>query len=143
MGAVARRTPGDCFAGYSQLETTTCGVCGVLFAPPEVLLDDCRENGSSFFCPNGHSLVFNDYENKRLKRDLEREREKSARLVAARDQAEASARAQKAQATRARNELKRIKERIDNGVCPCCNRSFKNVHRHMKSQHPDFTIPES
>lgn len=28
--------------------------------------------------------------------------------------------------------------RIRNGVCPCCNRSFKDVHRHMKSQHPEF-----
>lgn len=28
------------------------------------------------------------------------------------------------------------------GVCPCCNRSFTNVRRHMTSQHPDYTIPE-
>ncbi len=32
----------------------------------------------------------------------------------------------------------RIKNRIANGVCPCCRRSFKNLHRHMQSQHPDY-----
>lgn len=25
------------------------------------------------------------------------------------------------------------------GVCPCCNRTFKNLARHMAGQHPGFT----
>lgn len=40
-------------------------------------------------------------------------------------------RAQKGQNTR-------LKNRIAAGVCPCCNRSFQNVARHMAGQHPDF-----
>ncbi len=32
----------------------------------------------------------------------------------------------------------RIKKRVANGVCPCCNRSFKDLARHMKGQHPEF-----
>lgn len=32
----------------------------------------------------------------------------------------------------------RIKNRIGNGVCPCCNRTFKNLARHMSGQHPDY-----
>lgn len=32
----------------------------------------------------------------------------------------------------------RLKKRIFNGVCPCCNRTFKNLHLHMENQHPEF-----
>jgi uncharacterized Zn finger protein (UPF0148 family) len=32
----------------------------------------------------------------------------------------------------------RMKNRAANGVCPCCNRYFANVHRHMMTQHPEF-----
>jgi len=32
----------------------------------------------------------------------------------------------------------RIKNRIANGVCPCCQRSFKNLHSHMQNKHPDY-----
>lgn len=32
----------------------------------------------------------------------------------------------------------RIKNRIGNGVCPCCKRTFTNLARHMKGQHPDY-----
>jgi hypothetical protein len=33
---------------------------------------------------------------------------------------------------------KRQLERVASGVCPCCNRSFVNLRRHMKTQHPEF-----
>lgn len=32
----------------------------------------------------------------------------------------------------------RTRNRIANGVCPCCDRSFTNLQRHMASKHPDY-----
>lgn len=32
----------------------------------------------------------------------------------------------------------RIKNRVANGVCPCCTRTFQNLHRHMETKHPEF-----
>jgi hypothetical protein len=26
-------------------------------------------------------------------------------------------------------------------VCPCCNRSFQNLRRHMATKHPEFNAP--
>ena len=37
----------------------------------------------------------------------------------------------------------RLKNRVGKGVCPCCNRSFANLKRHMASQHPEFAGDES
>lgn len=36
----------------------------------------------------------------------------------------------------------RIKNRVGKGVCPCCNRYFANVHRHMANQHPEFAAEQ-
>lgn len=143
MGVVHQgQSTGDTFAGYSDLEVTVC-TCGVLFAAPSKLLNSRRETGDDFYCPNGHVLVFTDYENKRLKKKLDRERERSGRLAAELDQTEAARRAEKAAKTRIKQDRDRTRARIAEGVCPCCNRTFKDVARHMKSQHPDFRPGES
>ena len=41
------------------------------------------------------------------------------------------ARSQKAAKTR-------LKNRVASGVCPCCNRTFKQLAAHMSRQHPEF-----
>lgn len=40
----------------------------------------------------------------------------------------------KAQSTR----LRKVKDRVKNGVCPCCNRTFVNLQRHMHTKHPSY-----
>jgi hypothetical protein len=39
-------------------------------------------------------------------------------------------------------QVTRIKNRVKNGVCICCNRSFSDLHQHMLTKHPDFSTPE-
>jgi hypothetical protein len=34
----------------------------------------------------------------------------------------------------------RMANRIKHGVCPCCNRTFLNLQRHMTTQHPSFNM---
>jgi hypothetical protein len=38
-------------------------------------------------------------------------------------------------------ELRRIQKRTAAGVCPCCNRTFQQLARHMKTRHPEQPIP--
>jgi hypothetical protein len=122
----------DQFAGQTTLEIEIC-TCGVLFAAPEHMLDARRKDGKSFYCPNGHSLTYDgDYQ--RLKKELERSKDRAARERALRDQAEASLRATRGVVTKQRKKL----ERVSKGVCPCCNRTFKDLRRHMETKHPDY-----
>ena len=37
-----------------------------------------------------------------------------------------------------KGQVTRIKKRVANGVCPCCNRTFKDLAAHMSTQHPDY-----
>jgi DNA-binding XRE family transcriptional regulator len=50
-------------------------------------------------------------------------------------QAESRAREKTGQIARS---YKRVRDRIRNGVCPCCNRTFQNLANHMRTEHADY-----
>lgn len=117
------------------LEATSCCVCGVEFAMPDVLLRKRLANKGSFWCPNGHSLAFTESSVQRLQRQLNAAQDATARAEARARDAENRRRAAVGQTTKLRN-------RISDGVCPCCHRTFVNVQRHMATKHPDFAGEE-
>lgn len=96
------------------LATEECYKCGVVFAVPESFQNKRRQDGSEFFCPNGHGQVYTETEVMRLRAKL--------------DQAEAAK-------ERAEHKIERMKIRIHAGICPECHRHFDNVQRHMQSKH--------
>lgn len=114
-----------------EMEATWCIVCGVDFAMPARLIKKRREDGLGFHCPNGHSLTFKDNEHDKIRRERDQLKQDNARLV---EDAQAARRS----VVKAEKETKRLKRRAVGGACPCCNRSFQNMARHMKTKHPDF-----
>lgn len=116
-----------------ELDTTTCASCAMLFSMPALFLSKRRDDGKTFYCPAGHHLHFGGpTEAERLKRDLARK----AEMLDAANARAATAEREKQAVTKAH---KKMRVRVMNGVCPCCNRTFQNLMQHMKSQHPDFT----
>lgn len=128
---------------HTTLSVIECAECGVLFAMPRALYNTAREYSAAapgkthlFYCPNGHSLRYDGRNREQeLADQVRHERERAALMAAERDQAEASARAYKGAATRARR-------RAGAGVCPCCKRTFKALARHMASKHPGYDPEE-
>lgn len=128
----------------TTLELITCVRCGVAFAAPADLLSRRRENHESFYCPNGHSLSFPSQsdaekaqaEAAKYKKLWRQEQAYAAGAIEERNAAQRSLKATRAAHTRTKN-------RIANGVCPCCNRSFSNLNEHMHMEHPDYTKEES
>jgi hypothetical protein len=114
---------------YTERLIVTHCWCGIALAIPASLHRIANDEGKSVYCPLGHKFVYADSYEKKLQREVER----NARLLAERDQIEASLKAQKAATTRFKNKL----ARAEAGVCPHCNRSFVNLGRHMASRHPD------
>jgi len=118
------------------IDTVECCNCGVTFGLPASLLKALREDPSRYFyCPNGHSQHFTTNEVERLKAELKNTRENLQREIewqkGQRKVAEKQLIVKKGQITKLRN-------RISNGVCPCCHRQFQNVQRHMATKHPDY-----
>ncbi|WP_341896421.1 hypothetical protein [Sphingobium sp. YR657] len=119
----------------------TCYRCSVPFGLERTSYEHLKRSSQEFHCPYGHKqhFVAGKSEAEKLREQLDEERRRRQRVeqdrayhIEARESAERSARAFKGQVTRLRNRAKA-------GVCPCCNRHFSQLERHMASQHPDFT----
>lgn len=112
--------------------------CGMRFAVPAELREyQLREyhDGKSptgIYCPLGHSSVpAGTTDAERLEKQLQRERQRL-------DQSKEHARQLQNTLNAEKAAKSRLQNRISNGVCPCCQRSFLNLKRHMNSQHPGF-----
>jgi hypothetical protein len=130
---------GHTYASDADLTVMCCPVCGVNYAIPQTMQAAARSAGErkiTWFCPNGHDLGYNgpsevEKERDRVTSELQYQRDRSGRLAAEVDQTKAKLRAQKGATTKA-------KRRHAAGLCPCCNRTFQQITRHMATQHPDF-----
>jgi len=110
------------------LEETSCCVCATRFAVDGIIMANRRANAGSIYCPNGHSIGWSASEADRLRKELSEERQKSSMRQAS---LEAAERGRK----QAEQKVKRITVRVDSGVCPHCNRTFKQLVGHMKCKH--------
>lgn len=115
-----------------ELSRVECANCFITFAIPMQMERARREDHESFLCPNGHSLSWGsegpEAKATRLRLEAEREAEnqRTMRHVAEHE------------ATQAQKAVRRLRRRAAGGACPCCNRTFIKLSRHMKTKHPTF-----
>jgi hypothetical protein len=113
---------------YSETLITTHCYCGIAVAIPENLHRWMHESSdNSCYCPNGHQFHFGDTYKQKYERERRRA-EANRDLLAAEERSHAAT----------RGHLTRAKKRSAAGTCPCCNRTFKQLSRHMKVRHPEF-----
>lgn len=122
-----------------------CATCKTDVWIPDALYEAAKRSEKvGFYCSYGHSLCFPQGETEEAKLRRERDRlaqrlaEKDDRIREERDLREAAERRTAA----AHGQVTKIKNRVGHGVCPCCNRTFENLARHMLSKHPDQVKPE-
>lgn len=111
-----------------------CGTCAVRHTIPEVVYDCCWREGGFWYCPNGHSRGWKEGQDERDHKALRLERDRLKQQTA---QLQDEVAVERKRAEEAENKAMRTKRRACAGVCPCCNRSFENVQRHMKTKHPN------
>lgn len=110
----------------------TCCKCGIEFWVPDHWHTKRKEDHEWFYCPNGHQQHFvGETEAERLRRERDRLQQRIAERDDEIKSLEGRRRAALGQVTKLRN-------RVRNGVCPCCSRSFTNLRQHMETKHPDW-----
>jgi DNA repair exonuclease SbcCD ATPase subunit len=122
----------------TKMETRACPSCAIPYAAPESFFDARRKDGQTFYCPNGHSLSWHETEADRLEKKLkaaERERDHYQRDY---EEARMDLADEKRKHAATKGQLTKTKKRIAGGVCPCCNRHFTDLERHMHGQHPGY-----
>lgn len=118
----------------AEFRVETCYACGCEFAMTVDFYNNRQRNKDTFYCPAGHGQQYTGKSDKELRREAE------ARERAALDQlqaAEAETKRVKRELKQAQTEQNRQAQRSRGGVCPCCDRSFVQLARHMKTKHPD------
>lgn len=129
------------------MELIQCYKCAIPFAVPTDFKAFLRSSQEQFFRPNGHPQCYSKSTETLLREKLESQQraaqEQEARLKAAAFDARQEADGWRTQWEKQLQEkkkvaakLKQTEKRIANGVCPCCNRTFADLARHMQSKHP-------
>lgn len=117
-----------------------CASCGIRFGVPEGWGEQRRKDKGDIYCPNGHVMNYRESEADKLRS----ERDRLAQQIAQRDDEIRAQREMREAAERSAAALKgqitKLNKRTAAGVCPCCNRTFTALHRHMKTKHPDFNV---
>ena len=123
---------------WKELEfvTETCITCGVIFGMQGEFKEWRLKKHTSFYCPNGHSMCYtSETPEQKLQRELDAT--KLAVETAKRD-AEWQRQLREKAEKKHKREVRKLHVRVGNGVCPCCNRTFSNLARHMGAKHPEF-----
>ena len=122
----------------TEFKVCHCSECGMPYALTERFHYRRKNDGKTWYCPNGHGQCICESEVQRLNRELTRikrnaefDRTRARELNESLGSVSRSLRATKGALTKTKN-------RIANGVCPCCKRSFTNLHRHMETKHPKY-----
>ena len=125
------------------LDTKKCPVCGIRYAVDSDVMAYKRSKKSDhedagWYCPNGHHLVFTESTADRLQKQLDKERQRRERLQQNEAYLEERLESERRRSAAFKGQATKLRKRAKHGVCPCCNRSFANLARHMKTKHPDF-----
>lgn len=133
----------EVFTFTETMSIHTCPTCNMRYAAPEEYFSRKSAENGSWHCPEGHSVVFRESAFQKAQREAVRERENREAAERARDRAKMNAALAERRRRAAVGQVTKIKNRVKNGVCPCCNRHFDNLERHMKSKHPKFVKGEA
>ena len=117
-----------------------CGKCGVVYGLSEEFERWRRQDGATFYCPNGHGRAFVESEVERLNAELKRSRERAESYRSWSERVEQDLATARKQHAVTKGQLTKVRKRIQAGVCPQCRRHFMNVERHMETQHSEPSL---
>lgn len=125
------------FAGW---KSTTCYSCNTAIGMESELYDQRLSDHRSFWCPNGHEQHFTgdtpaQKQIQALEAELAKAKADRDRAHSSRQWAETRAKGANMKAGKAKAALKRLTHRVECGVCPHCQRTFKQLAAHIKSKH--------
>ena len=90
-----------------------------------------RKDHEAFYCPSGHPQSYTGQsEADKLRKQLVEAQRRA-------DMEANTRRAAEIEAKRAKTRLKKLTHRVNCGVCPHCQRTFKQLAEHMKTKHPE------
>lgn len=121
------------------LKAETCCTCGMVFGLSEQIYTRRRSDHDRFYCPAGHPQYYSaESDKERAEKAAKRAQELLDQSRRDHDVTKRVLEATNSTLSKKDKQIKRLEKRAKGGACPCCNRTFTSLARHMKSKHPDF-----
>lgn len=115
----------------------TCPVCRYVFCIDSDTDATLRLSHNNFWCPICKGQM-NYSGPSKMERELASLKENLKWAQERADRAMNDAAYYKRQRDAQKGQVTRLKNRAAAGMCPCCNRHFTNLERHMGTKHPEF-----
>lgn len=134
----------------TKLEIETCIQCGVKYGMDAEFRRMRKEDHKLFYCPAGHGQHYTGKsEAEKLKEQTQalqeqlRSKQETLDWYAQRNTNLHTELTKQKYSNRALKAAKtKIMNRVKNGVCPCCNRTFQNLQNHFITVHPELLSHE-
>lgn len=130
--SVVKTQRGEVLTEFVDMVLEECCACGTAFMIPKRMKTALLNSKNTFYCPNGHGQSYVG------KTEAEKLKEKLDALQKEKEQEHETLQNRWLDALNEKNKLEKKINRIHKGVCPCCNRSFQNLKRHMGTKHPEI-----
>lgn len=124
-----------------QLEDYLCCYqgCDAIVYLPSGTVEKMRRTHEWWYCYRGHSQRFSsESREEKLKKELAamtKYRDNGKQLLRWKEE---ELQMEKRSKAAIKGQVTKIKKRVKNGVCPCCNRSFEDLRDHMSTKHPTY-----
>jgi hypothetical protein len=119
-----------------EIMVVACATCFVPFGISAELQEKRQNDHEAFYCPSGHDNYYSgpsQYE-RRAKEAEQAQLAAQAKLNEERHLRLVAENALKKET----QKRKKIEKRIAAGVCPCCNRTFEDLQKHMQTKHKGY-----
>lgn len=130
----------------------TCPNCAGIYAISEAFRIQAQQIGhfkKTWACPycgskRGYGESSHENEVRDLKKKLEQQQNTTVYYRQRHDELQTKVEHLKKSRDGVRGALAKVKKRVANSVCPCCNRTFTEtaLQRHLKTQHPNWITHE-
>lgn len=112
--------------------------CGFTYALPQTYVKQCQKDGGYHWCPKCGDRQGWDAKPDPKVAEIANLKRTLAETEDQRRRAEGEAEHFRKSRDGMKGQLALVKKRLANGICPCCNRYFVELHRHMTTKHSDF-----
>lgn len=112
--------------------TEQCCSCGVVFGITADLQRVLKNNNQkTFYCPNGHPMLYRESAEVKLRKEAERKLEEAQQKLA-----DAEIKLAKCAEENKETPAKLIED-IKTNICPFCSHFYKHLSAHIKNKHPE------
>lgn len=117
-----------------------CAECQMSFWLTDEFHLTMKQTHYTFYCPAGHKNFYpvGESETDKLRRERDRLKQEQAWYADRLRDEQANRQLAERRTAAAKGQVTKLKKRAAAGVCPCCNRTFTDLARHMAGQHPGF-----